>query len=189
MTSIELPALGQRICIIGPSNSGKSSLAEAVGRKLGIDVIHLDRLRHRPNTDWELRPDGEFKALHDAAILAEAWVMDGNYSSHFSARFARATGIIYLRGGPWGNFLRYLRRTLFQRERAGTLEGGRDSLKLEMVTWVLLQSDRDRERNTLMVEATGLPVVHLATMRAVNAAYRAWGLLPEPHPPSRPNRS
>lgn len=54
--TMRLEDLGQRICILGPSNSGKSTLASAIGRKCGLTVIHLDQLYHRPGTDWEPRP-------------------------------------------------------------------------------------------------------------------------------------
>ena len=53
------------------------TLAEAIARKRGLHVVHLDLLYHLPNTDWEVRPTDEFVALHDAAITEERWVMDG----------------------------------------------------------------------------------------------------------------
>lgn len=49
MTLVEL---GTRIFTMGPSNSGKSTLAEAVGRAQSLEVVHLDRLHHLPHTDW-----------------------------------------------------------------------------------------------------------------------------------------
>ncbi|MEM7296380.1 MAG: hypothetical protein AAF330_07145 [Pseudomonadota bacterium] len=77
----ELSSLGLRIVIMGPSNAGKSTLAIAISTKLGIPVVHLDQLRHLPDTDWVPRRDDEFLQLHDAAIEEEAWVMDGNYTA------------------------------------------------------------------------------------------------------------
>jgi adenylate kinase family enzyme len=171
-----LEALGRRICIIGPSNSGKSTLAQAIGARLNIPVIYLDQLRHLPHTDWRVRPDAEFAALHARAIAGEAWVIEGNYSVHFPERFSRATAIIVLRGGRTANFLRYLRRTLFQTERAGHLDGALDSIKWPMIRWVLVSSHKNRKRYIAAVEATGLPVADLPRMRDVNAAYSAWGL-------------
>ena len=91
-----LDELGSRICIMGPSNSGKSTLAVAIGRTRGLPPIHLDQLHHRPNTDWEPRPDEEFRALHDAAILGPRWVIDGNYARCLPQRLERATGVILL---------------------------------------------------------------------------------------------
>lgn len=71
---MKLDELGSRICIMGPSNSGKSTLAEAIGRAKGLEVVHLDQLHHIPHTDWVPRPPDEFAALHDAAIARVGWV-------------------------------------------------------------------------------------------------------------------
>ena len=49
--------LGPRVCIMGPSNSGKSTLAEAIARARGLPAIHLDQLYHLPDTDWQPRPE------------------------------------------------------------------------------------------------------------------------------------
>ncbi|MFQ1682408.1 AAA family ATPase, partial [Pantoea dispersa] len=44
--------LGPRICIMGPSNSGKSTLAKAIASKTSFPLIHLDQLHHLPDTKW-----------------------------------------------------------------------------------------------------------------------------------------
>lgn len=77
---MQLAELGERICILGPSNSGKSTLADAIARKRGLPAIHLDRLYHLPHTNWQPRPGEAFVALHDQAIADERWVIDGNYT-------------------------------------------------------------------------------------------------------------
>ena len=112
--SMNLDTLGPRICILGPSNSGKSTLADAIAAKQGLEPIHLDRLYHLPHTDWQPRPAGEFLTLHDAAIAGERWVMDGNYSSCLPQRLARATGLILLDLSTPLSLWRYARRTWFE---------------------------------------------------------------------------
>ena len=47
-----LSTLGRRIMVCGPSTAGKSTLAVAIGRKLGIPAMHVDLFRHLPDTDW-----------------------------------------------------------------------------------------------------------------------------------------
>lgn len=75
-----LEAMGCRIVILGPTNAGKSTLGAALARRLDVPAIHLDQFRHLPGTDWQVRPDMEFHALHDEAIQQPGWIMDGNYS-------------------------------------------------------------------------------------------------------------
>lgn len=173
-----IETLGPRIMICGPSNSGKSTLAVALGRKLGVEALHVDLFRHQPGTDWVPRSDEEFQALHDAAILGDRWIMDGNYSVLMPQRLVRATGIIRLDDNRWANFGRYLWRTLFQPDRAGNLEGGKDSIKWEMVHWILVATPARREQNLQRLRETGLPLVELRSMRELKALYGAWGLQP-----------
>ena len=119
-----LSELGERICILGPSNSGKSTLADAIARKAGLQTIHLDQLHHVPYTNWMPRPANEFLALHDNAIAGERWVIDGNYSKLFPQRFQRATGIILLDVSTLTSLYRYMRRSLLERNRISALAGG-----------------------------------------------------------------
>jgi adenylate kinase family enzyme len=176
MDVVPLESLGTRIMICGPSNAGKSTLAVAIGKKLDVPVVYLDLLYHKPNTDWEARPPEEFDAAHAEAIAGEGWVMEGNYSRLFGPRLERATGIVLLGGGPVMNALRYLRRTLFERERAGQIEGGADTLKWEMVHFILLEQPKKRERDRQILRASGLPMVEPRSMRELNWLCRAWDL-------------
>lgn len=174
--TMQLEDLGQRICILGPSNSGKSTLASAIGRKCGLRVIHLDQLYHRPGTDWEPRPREEFVRLHDDAIGGDRWVMDGNYSVCMQQRFARATGLIMLDIAMPASLLRYFRRTWFERERLGALDGGRDSVKWDMIHHIAVVTPRNRSRNAARFDQADLPKIRLSSIRAIKDCYRLWGL-------------
>jgi adenylate kinase family enzyme len=171
-----LADLGRRIVIFGPSNSGKSTLAEALSQKLGIPAVHLDQLHHTPNTDWVPRPREEFHILQRQAMAGDAWVMDGNYSALTSERLARATGAIVLDDNPWLRLARYFKRTLFQRYRPGALEGRKDSVKWNMIHWVAIGSRDNGARYRQMVETTDLPHLFCRSMAEVKTVYRAWGL-------------
>lgn len=173
---LPLAALGQRICILGPSNNGKSTLAAAIGRKLGIPAIHLDQMFHLPNTNWVQRPKEEFYALHDAAVDSDAWVMDGNYSSAMPKRFARATGAILLNAPRLANLSRYFHRTLFEKQRHGALDGNADSVKWNMIHWILFVQPANHGKYDAMLAEAGLPVVRANSMAEVKTLYRAWGL-------------
>jgi adenylate kinase family enzyme len=171
-----LDALGDRICILGPSNSGKSTLAAAIARRRGLPAIHLDRLFHRPHTDWQPRPQDEFLHLHDLAIRQPRWVMEGNYTRCLEQRLQRATGFVLLDASTALSLLRYVRRTWFERDRAGALEGARDSLKWTMFRHIAVLTPPKRRASAEMFERIELPKVHLATPRALADFYRAEGL-------------
>ncbi len=168
--------LGPRICIMGPSNSGKSTLADAIGRSRGLPTVHLDRLFHVPNTDWQPRPEAEFIALHDDAIRAPCWVMDGNYSRCLPQRLERATGFILLDVPTLTSLLRYLRRSWFERDRLGGLEGNRDSVKWEMIHHLAITSRANRKRYHEMFGRLSLPKVQIQTAGELAQFYRSAGL-------------
>ena len=167
-----LADLGPRICILGPSNSGKSTLAAAVGEARGLEVIHLDRLYHLPDTDWEPRPKEDFTRLHDQAILGDRWVMDGNYSRLFPQRFARATGVILLDVPTSTSLLRYFRRTLFEKDRIGALDGCKDSVKWLMIHHVAVVTPRNRRRYAELFGGIDLPKISLPSAREIDRFYR-----------------
>jgi adenylate kinase family enzyme len=167
-----LSDLGPRICILGPSNSGKSTLAAAIGDACGLGVIHLDLLYHLPDTDWEPRPKEAFVALHDQAILGDCWVMDGNYSRLFPQRFARATGVILLDVPTATSLLRYFRRTLFEKDRIGALDGRKDSVKWTMIHHVAVVTRGSRRRYAELFREVDLPKISLPSVRAIDRFYR-----------------
>jgi adenylate kinase family enzyme len=177
MNQLPISALGERIMICGPSNSGKSTLAVALATKLGAEAFHLDLFRHEPNTNWVQRSDEEFAALHDAAIQRDRWVMDGNYSTLMPQRFSRSTGIILLGDNRWANFRRYVWRTLFQKQsRPGSLAGDKDSIKWEMIRWILIINPSRREQSRGRLRAAGLPMIEIKSMSELNRLYEAWGI-------------
>jgi adenylate kinase family enzyme len=171
-----LATFGHRIMICGPSNSGKSTLAAALARKLGVATVHLDQLRHLENTDWRQRPDEEFARLHDAAVAGDGWVMDGNYSKLMPTRLPRATGIILLSDNRVANLGRYVRRTLFEKHRPGNLEGATDSLKWNMVHWIWVASPVALRRYRQQLPQVGLPFLDIRGMTDLNRLYSAWNL-------------
>ena len=173
---MQLEELGERICIVGPSNSGKSTLADAIARKCGLKAIHLDQLFHLPNTDWIPRPIDDFVALHDEAIMGDKWVMDGNYSRYMPQRFLRATGVILLDISTPFSLFRYVRRTLSGRKRFGALDGGRDSIKWEMIHHIAVVTPRNRRRYAELYHKVHLPKVCLRSARAIKDCYQEWNL-------------
>ncbi|MGY4398416.1 adenylate kinase family enzyme [Sphingomonas sp. UYAg733] len=170
-----LDELGSRICIMGPSNSGKSTLAEAISRTRSLYVVHLDQLHHLPHTDWVRRPADEVTALHDAAISGERWVIEGNYSRLLPQRLERATGLILLDAPTATSLYRYMRRCWFERDRRGALEGERDSVKWDM-THDIVATKANRSRYRHMIDGISLPKMQIGLSKDLAAFYRSNGL-------------
>ncbi|MGN6322450.1 MAG: AAA family ATPase [Dyella sp.] len=173
---MQLQELGNRICILGPSNSGKSTLANAIARKCALHPIHLDQLFHLPQTDWIPRPIDEFVALHDRAIMGDNWVMDGNYSVCVPQRLLRATGVILLDISTPLSLFRYVRRVLLGKERVGGLEGGKDSIKWNIIHHIAIVTRANRQRYAVLYEQLHLPKIRLRSARAIQRCYMEWGL-------------
>lgn len=171
-----LDKLGSRICIVGPSNSGKSTLAVAISRARSLEAVHLDQLHHLPHTDWVPRAADEFAALHDAAIKGSRWVMEGNYTRLLPQRLASATGLILLDVPTSISLYRYLRRCWFERDRQGALEGGLDSVKWDMIRHIAVATRANRARYLNLFDGITLPKVQIKSTRALVDFYRLNGL-------------
>jgi adenylate kinase family enzyme len=65
----------QRIAILGPAGSGKSSLARELARAVDLPVVHLDRLFWRAG--WVPAPHDEWQAIQRREIACESWIADG----------------------------------------------------------------------------------------------------------------
>lgn len=170
-----LETLGRRIMILGPSNAGKSTLAVALGTRLGIACHHIDTFRHLPHTDWQQRDTPEFHALHDAVVGEPEWILEGNYSEVIPRRLQRATSVLVIDAPLLERYRRYFRRTLFEKERAGALEGARDSVKWAMIHW-LWHTRRSAEKYRAVARRSGLPHVLARDRQDLDTLYAAWGL-------------
>ena len=66
----------RRIWVVGPCGAGKSTVAAALGARLGLPVVRMDEIRWNPG--WVLTPEAEMADRVAAALSAAAWVFDGN---------------------------------------------------------------------------------------------------------------
>lgn len=142
-------ASGSRICIIGGSATGKSTLAKRLGDKYGFPVHHLDQYHHEPNGNWIKRPAEEYLRLHDAAIEGESWIIEGNYTMSMPQRFERADTIIQLNMNRFGSLWRAWRRHMDTDKRVGSISNEKVKLKWSFIWWIIepkyLNSDRRRK--------------------------------------------
>ncbi len=84
----------QRITLVGPVASGKSTLAAAIAAHTGLPHLDLDELFWGPA--WTPVPADLFHTRLRDALAADAWIADGNYSGEASTLLARAEVAIWL---------------------------------------------------------------------------------------------
>jgi adenylate kinase family enzyme len=84
----------KRIVVVGTSCAGKSTFASGISKMLNLRHIELDALYWK--ADWQARDKEEFKELVSKEIIADRWVVDGNYHTIRDLVWSRAELIIWL---------------------------------------------------------------------------------------------
>lgn len=84
----------QRVLIIGPCGAGKSTLARALGPKLGLPVFHMDQLNWKPG--WIESSKEEIREKLSAITATDRWLIDGTYGGTLAERLERADTVLYL---------------------------------------------------------------------------------------------
>ena len=84
----------RRIAVVGTSGSGKTTFARRVAERLGSPLIELDALHWAP--EWTPVDPATFRSRVAAAVAADRWVLDGNYSVVRDLYLARVDTIVWL---------------------------------------------------------------------------------------------
>jgi adenylate kinase family enzyme len=84
----------KRIVVVGATGCGKSTLAENLAHKLGLNYIELDALYWKP--DWVGSSNEEFREKVEAAIQTPGWALAGNYSVVRDMIWPRAEAVVWL---------------------------------------------------------------------------------------------
>lgn len=84
----------KRIIVQGTSGSGKTILARALSKKLGIEHTEIDALHHLP--DWQDRPTEELRQIIARIVERDSWIIDGNYKVVTSEYVRKADTIVWL---------------------------------------------------------------------------------------------
>ena len=172
--------LGDRICVIGCSSSGKSSLAKVLAKKSQMQAYHLDFIAHRANSNWIRTSDKYLLSQHRRVILNNRWVIEGNYSVCMNDRFTHATSVIWLDFNVIFCVMRYIKRSIRNDpDRAGKLQGAKKEFSFWLVKHILFVYPRRRKQyQALINQHPHLTVIHITSINELKSYYAFWGLGP-----------
>ena len=175
---ITLNEMGKRICIIGCSNSGKSTLADALSKKLNIPAHHLDQYAHIENSKWQRKSDEILIEKHNGVIHQDAWIIDGNYSVCINDRMDLATFVIWLDPNIFSSVFRYLFRSIKNDpNRPGRLVGAKNEFSLGLIKWIVFNYPKNRKKYQKLLERKPkLPVLRIGSMEILKNYYSFWGI-------------
>ncbi len=129
-----IPFPYRRLVVVGTTGFGKSTLAERLSRRLGLDFIELDALHWEPN--WQPAADAVFRRRVDAATRAPAWAVAGNYSRVRDVVWPRAQALIWLDYPFLLGLRRLVARTVRRSVRREILwNGNRERLWWHLKVW------------------------------------------------------
>lgn len=163
----------QRIVILGNAGSGKSTLARALGQRLDLPVVHLDKLFWEPG--WTEPDAGQFRSRVRDAVAGDTWVCEGNYARRtFDLRLPRTDLVIWLDTPRHICLPRVILRSLLNRPRPDLPAGCSEKLDREFLTFLkfIWQFDRGYRPGIEAVRlaiAPQVPVIHLKTPQQIAA--------------------
>lgn len=158
----------ERILIIGCSGSGKSTLARALGKRLQLPVVHLDRLWWREG--WENVTQEEFDTALAQELAKPRWIIDGNYSRTMEQRLEKCDTILYLDFNRWECLLGMFQRVLgnWGQVRPDMSDGCPERFDPAFVKWIWNFNKNNRVQNyTWIAKARHAESVVLKNRREV----------------------
>jgi adenylate kinase family enzyme len=154
----------QRVAVIGCGGAGKTTLANELGRRLHLPVLHVDGFywQDRPGIGRVESTPKQWRQIHDEMITGPRWVIDGMKLGVLEARLAAADTAVFLDLPAWACLLGVVRRRLRYRGQLRADIGVYDRINVEFVRWILSfrRAARPRILELLRVSSCQVVVLH-----------------------------
>ena len=150
----------ERILVIGGNGSGKSTFSLALSEKLGLPVVHLDRLHWYG--EWQERSSEEFDRLLQPELEKERWIIDGNFARTLPLRVRYCDTVLYFDFSTWRCLWGVTGRVLKNWGKSRSDMGGHcpERFSLEFYRSILRFNRVNRERTyRLLREVEGVETV------------------------------
>lgn len=175
----------ERIVVVGPPGSGKTTTARQIARRLGLPHRELDSLWWDPN--WTEAGAEKFAERLRPVVAEPRWVLDGNYFGVGAQTiiWPAADTIVWLDLARWVTVPRVVRRTIRRAIlRQELWSGNRESLGLALrpdsiIRYAWREHPKYNRRYSDLMDSgaaaamTALQWVRLRSPRAVRAWVRS----------------
>jgi adenylate kinase family enzyme len=174
---IPLSPSDRRLCVIGTTGSGKSTMAGELSRRLCIPRLEIDSVYWLPG--WKERDRQVTRQVLEEFTRAEAWVVDGNYRWLRDIIWPKAEALVWL-DYPLSVVMWHLWHRTWQRVLSRELLWGTNQERLveqffskdSLFLWALKTYGRHKKeysRLPLLPDQAHLKVYRLRTTSEANA--------------------
>lgn len=138
-----------KISIVGGPGTGKSTLAENLGKVLDLPVYHIDGIHHLAN--WQKRDTDERDQIILDKISNSKWIMDGTYKNTLQKRVENSDMVIFLNYSKLARLKGILSRYIKHKgEEKPEIPGCKEKMDLEFIKFTI---NWDKTKKKLVDEA------------------------------------
>lgn len=127
-----------KILVLGPYGSGKSTFSSELSELIRIPVYNLDCYYWKKN--WQKPSLEEWIEINKNIVRQNEWIIEGNYLKTLDYRIQECDTIIYIESNTWISFYRVIKRTLLNlgKQRYDLPEGCFDRVNFNFLKAVIL---------------------------------------------------
>ena len=166
----------KKVIVIGSSGAGKTYFSKKLAEKLGIAVIHIDKIYWRPG--WEEPSKEEWKSELEELLRRDSWIIDGNYGATIEMRLAACDTAVFLDIRRTLCLWRVIRRTFrfYKRTRPDMADDCPEWLDFSFLSFIWNYPNRSRPRIAQLLSdaASEKNVIWLKSPRQVRQFMRSW---------------
>jgi len=160
-----------RISIIGGPGTGKSTLANNLGKELNLPVCHIDGIHHLEN--WKVRDKEERDEIILNKIKEPKWIMDGTYKHTLEKRIENSDMVIFLNFSKTARVKGILSRYIKNKgKEKSEIPGCKEQMNFKFIKQTLnWEKDRLKIVNEALEKNKNNKIIVFKTRRKLNKWY------------------